>query len=68
MPVSIALLSDTHINQSLARLVCSELSAGLWPHRLLNHLQRKVRQPGGGAGGAGGAGEEVEAGGAEEIL
>lgn len=43
LPLSIAPVSDTQMNQSLARLVFSKLSVGLWPHRLLDHLQRKVR-------------------------
>lgn len=41
--LSIASVSDTQINQSFARLVCAKLSVGLWPHWLLDLLQRKVR-------------------------
>lgn len=42
-PLCTALVPDTPINQSLAQLVCSKLSAGLWHHRSLDHLQGKVR-------------------------
>lgn len=45
VPLSIALVSNTQMDQSLAQLVCSKLSEGLWPHRSLDHLQRKVRMP-----------------------
>lgn len=42
-PLRTASVPDTPINQSLAQLVCWKVSAGLWHHRSLAHLQRKVR-------------------------